>query len=124
MTITNQNLMQEEIKRRLNSGNSCHRSVQNLLPFRLLSKNLRIRKYKTIILPMVLDGYETLSLALREEYRLMVFEKRVFRRIFGEKRNKMTGGWRKLQNEELHNFQSSPSIIRMMKSRGYDGPGM
>jgi hypothetical protein len=54
---------------------------------------------------------------LREEHRLRVFENRVFRRIFGSKRDKVTGGWRELHNEELHNLYSSPSIIRMIKSR-------
>jgi hypothetical protein len=57
------------------------------------------------------------SLTLREEHRLRVFENRVLRRIFGQKRDEVTGGWRKLHNEELHNLYSSPSIIRMIKSR-------
>jgi hypothetical protein len=67
MTVTNQNLIQEEIKRRLNSGNACYHSVQNLLYSRLLSKNLKIRIYKTIILSLVLYGRETWSLTLRDE---------------------------------------------------------
>jgi hypothetical protein len=75
-TIKNQNLIQEEIKRRLNSGNACYHSVKNLLSSRLLSKNLKIRIYKTIILPVVLYGCETWSLTLREEHRLRVFENR------------------------------------------------
>jgi hypothetical protein len=54
---------------------------------------------------------------LREEHRLRVFEKRVLRRIFGPKRDEVTGDWRKLHNEELQNFYSSPNIIRMIKSR-------
>jgi hypothetical protein len=83
----------------------------------LLSKNVKIRIYKTIILPVVLYGSETWSLILREEHRLRVFENRVLRRIFGPKRDEVTGGWRKLHTEELHNLYSSPSIIRMMKSR-------
>ncbi|PNF17831.1 hypothetical protein B7P43_G05797 [Cryptotermes secundus] len=82
MTITNQNLIQEEIKRRLNSGNACYHSVQNLLSSRLLSKNIKTRIYKTIILPVVLSVYETWSLTLREEHRLRVFENRVLRRIW------------------------------------------
>jgi hypothetical protein len=69
-TVTNQNLIQEEIRRRLNSGNACYHSVQNLLPSRLLSKNLKIRIYKMIILPVVLYGCETWSLTLRWEYGL------------------------------------------------------
>jgi hypothetical protein len=56
-------------------------------------------------------------LTLREEHRLRVFENRVLRRMFGPKRDEVTGGWRKLHNEELHNLYSSPSIIRMIKSR-------
>jgi hypothetical protein len=92
MTVTNENLIQEEIKRRLNSGNACYHSVQNLLSSRLLSKNVRIRIYKTIILPVVLYGCETWSLTLREEHRLRVFENRVLRRIFGPKRDEVTGG--------------------------------
>jgi hypothetical protein len=84
-------LIQEEIKRRLNSGNACYHSVQTLLSSRLLSKNLKIRIYKKIILPVVLYGCETWSLILMEEHRLRVFEKRVLRRIFGLKRDKVTG---------------------------------
>jgi hypothetical protein len=58
-----------------------------------------------------------LSLTLREEHRLRVFENRVLRRIFGPKRDKVTGGWRKLNNEELHGLYSSPSIVRVIKTR-------
>jgi hypothetical protein len=90
MTLTYQNLIQEEIKRRLNSGNACYHSFQNLLSSCLLLKNVRIRIYNTIILPMVLHGYETLSLTLKEEHRLRVFENRV-PRIFGPKRDEVTG---------------------------------
>jgi hypothetical protein len=110
-------LIQEEIKRRLDSGNACYHSVQNLLSSRLLSKNLKIRIYKTIIFPVVLYGCETWSLILRKEHRLRVFENRVLRRMFGPKRNEVTGEWRKLHNEELRGLYSSPSIIRIIKSR-------
>jgi hypothetical protein len=79
-------------------------SVQNLLSSRLLSKNIKIRIHRTVILPVVLDGCETLSLTLREEHRLRVFENRVWRRIFGPKGNDLIGGWRKLHNEELHDL--------------------
>jgi hypothetical protein len=92
-------LIQEEIKKRLNSGNVCYHSAQNLLSSRLLSKNVKIIIYKTIILPVVLYGCETWSLALREEHRLRVFLSRVLRRIFGRKRDEVTGEWRKLLNE-------------------------
>jgi hypothetical protein len=116
-TVTNQNLIPEEIRRRLNSGNACYHPVQILLSSRLLSKNLKIRIYKTIILPVVLYGCETWSLILREEHRLRVFENRVLRRIFGLKRDEVTGEWRKLLKEELRDLYSSPSIIRIIKSR-------
>jgi hypothetical protein len=97
-TITNQNLIREEIKRRLYSGNSCYRSVQNLLSSHLLSKNIKVKIYKTTIFPVVLPECEIWSLTLREEHRLVMFENRVLRRIFGPKRDEATGGWRKLQN--------------------------
>jgi hypothetical protein len=112
-TVTKQNLIQEEIKWRLNFFNACYHSVQNLLSSRLLSKNLKIRIYKTLILP----GCETWSLTLREGYRLRVFENKVLRRIFGPKRDEVTGEWRKLHNEDLRDLYSSPSIIRIIKSR-------
>jgi hypothetical protein len=116
-TVTNQNLIQEEIKRRLNSGSACYYSVQNLLSSRLLSRNLRIRIYKTMILPAVLYGCDALSLKLREEHRLRVFKNREQRRIFRPKRDEMTGAWRKRHNEELRDSYSSSSIIRIIKSR-------
>ena len=97
-TLTNQNSVQEEIKSRLKLGNACYHSVQNLLSSGLLYKNLNINIYRTIILPVVLYGCETWSLTLREEHRLWVFENRVLRRIFGVKRDGVTGEWRKLHN--------------------------
>jgi hypothetical protein len=81
------------------------------LSSRLLPKNIKIRIYKTIVLPVVLYGCETWSLTLREEHRLRVFENRVLRRIFGPKRDEVTGDLRKLHNEELRNLYSSPNII-------------
>jgi hypothetical protein len=86
------------------------------LSSRLLSRNVKVKIYKTIILP-VLYGYETWSLTLREEHRLRVFENRVLRRVFGPKKDEVMGEWRKLHNEELHNLYSSPDIIRHIKSR-------
>jgi len=83
----------------------------------LLSKNLKIKIYRTIILPIVLYGCETWSLTLREERRLRVFENRVLRRIFGLNRDEVTGEWRKLHNKELNNLYSSPNIVRVIKSR-------
>jgi hypothetical protein len=91
-TVTNKNLIEEEIKRRLNSGNACYHSVQNLLYSRLLPKNLKIRIYKTIIFPVVLYGCQTWPLTLKEEHRLRVFENRVLSRIFEPKRDKVTEG--------------------------------
>ena len=79
-------------------GNACYHLVQNLLSSRLLSKNLKIKIYRTIILPVVLYGYEIWSLTLREERRLRVFENRVLRRVFGPKWDEVTGEWRKLHN--------------------------
>ena len=77
-TLTNKNSIQEEIKSRLKSGNACCHSVRNLWSSRLLSKNLKIKIYRTIILP-VLYGCETWSLTFREDRRLRVFENRVLR---------------------------------------------
>jgi hypothetical protein len=80
--------VQGEIKWRLNSGNACYQSVQKLLSSRLLSRNIKFRIYKAIILPVVLYW----SLTLREEHRLRVFENRVLRRIFGPERDEVTWG--------------------------------
>jgi hypothetical protein len=91
--------------------------VQNLLSSRLLSKNTKIRVYRTIILPVILYGCETWFLTLREEQRLRVFENRVLRSIFGSKRDEATGEWRRLHNEELNDLYSSPNIIRVIKAR-------
>jgi hypothetical protein len=90
-TFTNQNSIQVEIKSRLKLGNACYYSVQNLLSSRLLSKNLKIRIYRIIILPVVLYECEAWSLTLREQRRLKVFENRVLMRVFGPKRNEITG---------------------------------
>jgi hypothetical protein len=114
--MNKQNDIPDEIKSRLNSGNACYYSVQNLLCFRLISKNLKIKIYKTVILPVVLYGCETWSLTLRQEHRLRVSENRVLRRIFGPEREEH-GSWRQLRNDELHSLYSSPNIIRVIKSR-------
>jgi hypothetical protein len=104
------NLTQKEIKGRLNSNNACYQSVQNLLSSCLLSKNVKIRIYKTTILPFVLCGCEIWSLTLREEHRLRKFEKRVLR-IFGPKKDEGTGCWGKLHDGELHDLHPS-SMVR------------
>jgi hypothetical protein len=82
-----------------------------------LSKNLKIKIYRTIILPIVLYGCETWSLTLREECRLRIFENRVLGRIVGPKRDEVTGEWRKLHNEELNDLYSLPNLMRVTKSR-------
>ncbi|KAJ4443579.1 hypothetical protein ANN_05253 [Periplaneta americana] len=116
-TVTNINDTREEIKYRINMANACYYSVEKLLSSSLLSKNLKVRIYKTVILPVVLYGCETWTLTLREEQRLRVFENKVLRKIFGAKRDEVTGEWRKLHNTELHALYSSPDIIRNIKSR-------
>jgi hypothetical protein len=118
MTVTDQNLIQVEIKSKLNLDYAYYHSVQNLVSSHLLSKNVKIRIYKTIILPMVLYRCETWYLTLKEEHRLRVLGNRLLRRISGPKRDEVKGGWRKLHNEDLHNFYSSPSIITMIKPKG------
>jgi hypothetical protein len=80
---------------------------------------LKIKTYKIIILPLVLHRCETLSLKLKEEHRWRVFENRMLRRIFGLKRDEVTGGWIKLRNEKLLNLYSSPDIIGVIKWTGH-----
>jgi len=83
----------------------------------LLSKNIKIKIYTTIILPVVLYGCETWSLTLREERKLRVFENMVLRIIFGPRRDEVTGEWKRLHNEKLYDLYSSPNIVRVIKSR-------
>jgi hypothetical protein len=83
------------------------------LSSRLISKNLKIKIYKTVILPVVLYGCETWSLPLGEEHRLRVFENRVLRKIFGPKREEYAS-WRIMHNDELHDLYSSPNIVRVI----------
>jgi hypothetical protein len=94
INVTNQNSIHEEIKSTLKSGN-CYHSVHNLLSSSLLSKNVKIKIYRTIILPVVLHVCVSWSLTLREECRLRIFENRVLRRIFGSERDEVTGEWRR-----------------------------
>ena len=101
----------------MRSGNACYHSVQNLLSSRLLSKNLKIKICRTIILPVVLYGCETWSQTLRKERKLRVFENMVLRRIFGPRRDEVTGEWSRLHNEELNDLYSSPNIVRVIRSR-------
>ena len=86
-TLTNQNSIQEEIKSRLKSENACYYSVQNLSSSSLLSKNVNIKIYRTIIVPVVLYGCETWSLTMTEERRLRVCENRALRKLFGPERD-------------------------------------
>ena len=112
-TLTHQNSILEEIKSRLRLGNACYHSVQYLLSSRLLSKNLKIKIYRTIIL----YGCETWSLTLRKERNLRVFENMFLRRIFRPRRDEVTGQWRRLPNQELNDLYSSPNIVRGIKWR-------
>jgi len=82
----------------------------------LLAKNIKIKTYRSIIFLVVLCGYETLSLTLREEGRLRVFENRALRKICGSNRDGKTEEWRILHKEELYDLYS-PNIIRLIKSR-------
>jgi hypothetical protein len=111
--------MNEENKSRLNSGNVCYHSVQSILSSRLLSINIKVKIYKTIILPVVLYECEIWSLTLRKEHRLRVFENRVPRKIlvFGPRKDEATGECIKFRDEKRHILFSSPNIIRQIKSR-------
>ena len=91
--------------------------MQNLLSSTILSKNLKVKIYRTIILPVVLYGCETWSLTSMEERKLRVFENMVLRRIFGPRRDEVTGEWRRLHKEELDDLYSSPNIVGVIKSR-------
>jgi hypothetical protein len=95
----------------------CSSKVKPVLETTLCYRVLKIKIYRTIILPVVLYGCETWSLTLREERRLRVFENRVVRKVFGPKRDEVTGEWRKLHNEELNSLYSLPNIVRVVKSR-------
>jgi hypothetical protein len=98
-----------------------HVSVQNNVITIMLK--VLFTAYKTIILPVVLYGSETWSLALREEHRLRVFENILLRKIIGPKRDEVTGEWRKLHNKELRDLYSSPIIVRVIKSRSMKWAG-
>jgi hypothetical protein len=107
-TVTYQNSIQEAIKSRLKSGNLSSSS--------LLSKNNKIKIYRTIILPVVLYECETWLLILTEKCRLRVFKNRVLRRIFGRKRVNVTGEWKRLHNEQLNDLFNSTNIIQLIRS--------
>jgi len=109
-TLTNQNSIQGEIKSRLKSGSACYHSLRNLLSSSLLSKNLKMQMYKTIILPVVVYGYETWSLKLRVERRLRMFENRVLRRIFEPKRDDVIWEWKNYILGSLMIYISHPVL--------------
>ena len=98
--------------------------MQNLLCSSSISKNLNTKIHRNIILAVVLYECETWSLTMREERLVRVFENRVLRRIFGVKRDEVTGEWRKLHNEELNGLYSSPNIARVITSRRMRWAGM
>jgi len=116
-TLIIQNSIQDEIKNKLESGNACYHSVQNLVSYSLLHKNIKVKIYRTIILPVVLYGCEPWSLTLREERRVKLFENMVLTRIFGLRKGETTGEWRRLYDVELNDLYSSPNIIQVIKSR-------
>jgi len=114
-TLTNQNSIQEDNHSTLQSGNACCHLVKNLLSSSLLSKIIK-KLQRTVILSIILYGYENWSLTLKEEHLLRVFQNKVLRRIFGPKRDQVTREWRELYNEELNEMYSSPNTIRVIKS--------
>jgi hypothetical protein len=109
-TLMDQNCIHEEIRSRLNVGSACYHAVENLLSSHHLSRHVKIKIYKTIILPVVLYGCETWSFTLREEHRLKVFQNRVLRRIY--KRDEVTGGWRKLHMRSCMVCTLHPVLLR------------
>ena len=115
-TLTNQNSIQEETKWRLKSGNVCYHSVQNYLSSSLLSKNIKIKIHRNIILPVILYGCETWSLILREECRLMVFKKRVLRELFGYQVDRVPGEWRRPHKEEFYDLYCSPNVTSVVNA--------
>jgi hypothetical protein len=119
--LTNQNPIHEEIKSRLNSGNACCHSVQNLLSSSLLNNTIKIKICRTVILPAVLCGSENWSVISREECRLRVCENSVLMKIFRPKREEVTGGWRKLRNEPFYDLCSSPNIVLACNKEGWGG---
>ena len=114
--LTNQNCIHEETKSTVHSGNACNHLVQNLLSPSLLIKNIKIKIYRTIILPVVLYGCETWSLTLSEVHGLRMFKIMVLRKMFDTKRDNVTRD-RRLQNKELYCMYSSQNIIWVNESR-------
>jgi len=114
--VRSKNEVTEEINSRLVSENACFYSVQKLLTSRLISRKLKLKIYRTFILPVILYGCESWSTTLANEDKLRVFENTVLRKIDGPKRDEMTGEWRRIHSEELHGLYDSPDV-KIMKSR-------
>jgi hypothetical protein len=115
-TLTNQSSIQEDNHSTLQSGNACCHLVKNLLSSSLLSKIIKIKIQRTVILSIILYGYENWSLTLKEGHMLRVFQNKVLRKIFGPKRDDVTWEWTELHNEELNELYSSPNTIQVIKS--------
>jgi len=117
-TLMTQNAFQKEIKSRMESGNACYHSVQNLLSCSLLSKNIKMKIYRKYNLACCFVWvWNVVAHIEGKRHRLSVFENRVLRRIFGPKRDEVTGDGRKLYNEELYDVYCSPNIVRVIKWR-------
>jgi len=110
--LKNQNSLYEETESRSKSVNACYHSVQSLLSSSVLSKNIKFKIHRTIILPVVLYESEALSFTLREERRLCLLENSLLRRKFGPKRCEVTGDWKKLHKNEINYLYFSPNVIR------------
>ena len=113
-TLKNQNSIQEENHSTLQSGNACCHSVKNLLSSSLLPKTIKIKIQRTVILSIVVYGYENWSLKLKEEHMLSVFQRKVLRRMFGCKREEVTWEWREIYNENMNDLYSSPNTLRVI----------
>ena len=109
-TLTNQNSVRKEIKSRLKSGNACCHSVQNVFSSSLLAKNIKIKIYRNILLPVALHGFETWPRSLTEESRRRLSENRMLIRMIGPKRDDIIGPWKRLHDEELNELYTHQII--------------
>jgi hypothetical protein len=106
-----------EIKARLQSGNKCYYGLSNLLKTRTISMNLKIQLYRTLIRPVVMYGCEVWTLRKLDQNRLLIFERKILRRIFGPCIDETTGEWRIRKNEELKQLYQMSDIIRKIKKK-------